>query len=361
MMSFDLTELLESVFDPEPGEVVTVGCDVPRDDIPDSEAWQERRVMAQEWQQAFAGLGRSRGFETNPLLTYRATGAGGVELPETARIGGQDVSMGEVLERSTLVAFLTQYSATAPLDGYAKRLPDFRGASLPGVCKRMEKTALAADYREVARRCAAILEVLQATESVEVTFSTGHGCTFDLRFRTPEMDDGICPRDKQGERLINLPSGETYIVPYEGERSGTPSATAGTIPVRVGEELILFGIEANRIISVEGGGGEAQRFRDFFAADPARTNVAEVGFGCNPWAQVTGSVLEDEKAGFHWAYGRSEHLGGTVSPSNFAAPELVVHNDIVYARGNPIQVREAVALGPNGRTVLISDGEYVIF
>ena len=29
-------------------------------------------------------------------------------------------------------------------------------------------------------------------------------------------------------------------------------------------------------------------------------------------AEVTGCVLEDEKAGFHWAFGRSDHLGGVV-------------------------------------------------
>ena len=55
---------------------------------------------------------------------------------------------------------------------------------------------------------------------------------------------------------------------------------------------------------VRGESAGAARFRDIFAADPARPNIAEVAFGCNERAVVTGNVLEDEKAGFHWAYGR---------------------------------------------------------
>ena len=106
----------------------------------------------------------------------------------------------------------------------------------------------------------------------------------------------------------------------------------------------------------------ARNLRAFFAADPARTNIAEVAFGCNEWAQVTGNVLEDEKAGFHWAYGRSDHLGGTVGISKFIHRETVVHQDVVYAKGNPIQVAEAIAIRPDGtKTRIIRNGDYVVF
>ena len=35
-----------------------------------------------------------------------------------------------------------------------------------------------------------------------MTFSTGHRCLFDLRFRAPEVDDGFLPRNKPGDRVI---------------------------------------------------------------------------------------------------------------------------------------------------------------
>jgi hypothetical protein len=360
-MAFVLEKLLIDVFDPEPGEVVLVVCDVPRPGVADSDRWAERRAMAAEWREAFAALGERRGFDTLELLTYPATGANGAELPAAGELGGQAVGLDDTLLSATLACLLTQFSATAALDTFCKRKVDFRAASMPGVERRMERSALSANYREVARRAAILEKILRGATALEVSFSTGHSCRFDLRFRTPEADDGFLPRGRKGDRIINLPSGETFIVPYEGERPGIASTTAGTIPVRIGPELVLFQVSANRIKKVEGTGGEARRLRAYFAADPARANIAEVAFGCNEWAQVTGNVLEDEKAGFHWAYGRSEHLGGTVGPSAFMSAETIVHQDVVYAKGNPVQIAEAVVLRPEGRTRVIRNGDYVVF
>lgn len=225
----------------------------------------------------------------------------------------------------------------------------------------MEDSALAADYREVARRCRVLDEALKGAEALEVRFSTGHRCTFDLRWRKAEVDDGWLPRFKSGDRIINLPSGETFIVPYEGERRGEASRTEGELPVEIRGERVVLAVFGNRIGRVEGEGPEAARLRAFFEEDPARANVAEVAFGCNDRAVVTGNVLEDEKAGFHWAYGRSDHLGGTVGVKAFARPENVVHQDVVYAQGNPIQIAEATVVGPAGRRTVIRDGAYVVF
>jgi aminopeptidase len=360
-VGFDLERLLTDVFEPEAGELVTVGCDVPRPGMTDLAEWAGRREMAREWLEAFRALGARRGFGVNPLLTYAATGANNADLPVHASLGGQDVVLEDALLGSTLVAFLTQFSATAPLSALCGRKEDLRAASMPGIEKRMESSALAADYREVARRCRILDEVVRGAELVDVTFSTGHRCRFDVRFRAPEMDDGFLPRRKPGDRVINLPSGETFIVPYEGERAGEPSGTEGRIPLKHGDELVVFAVSGNRIREVEGGGPEARRLRAFFAADPARTNVAEVAFGCNDKAQVTGNALEDEKAGFHWAFGRSEHLGGTVGPDAFVSRDTVVHQDIVYAPGNPIQAAEVLVVKRGQATAVLRDGKYVVF
>ncbi len=360
-MAFDLIKLLTDVFDPQAGEVATVACDVPRTPDEDTPAWRERRQMAAEWHRAFSALGRGRGFTTNPLLTYAATGANGAELPADCQMGGQTVALREALLGSTLAVFLTQYSATAALDGICDVKEDFRAASMPGIERRMEGTGLAADYREVARRCKIIEAILRGATSLDVTFSTGNACTFDLRFREPFVDDGILPRFKGGDRVINLPSGETFIVPYEGERRNTASQTRGVIPVREKDELVLLQVEVNRIVGVEGAGPTATKFRAIFDEDPARANIAEVAFGCNEWAQVTGNVLEDEKAGFHWAYGRSDHLGGKTGPGDFLHPSNVIHQDIVYAKGNPIQIADAAAGRAEGRTRIIRNGAYVVF
>jgi hypothetical protein len=360
-MAFDLVKLFVDVFDPQPGETVVVACDLPQRAEDDTPQWADRRAMAAEWRQAMVELGRARGFSTLPMLTYPATGANNAELPATGTLEGREVELAPAILQGTLALFLTQYSATAPLDGLTRVKTDFRAASMPGLARCMQDTALAADYREVARRCSILADALRGADAVHVRFSTGDECHFDIRFRHPEADDGFLPRHKEGDRIINLPSGETFIVPYEGERPDEPSRTAGILPVQIGEDLARLRVEANRIVAVEGDGELVARLTMVFAADPARRNVAEVAFGCNDRARVWGNVLEDEKAGFHWAYGRSDHLGGTVGVATFASPALVVHQDIVYAAGNPIQVVEATVLRDGQELPVMRGGEYVIF
>jgi len=227
----------------------------------------------------------------------------------------------------------------------------------------MEATSLAADYREVARRCRLLKEIFLGADHAEVEFSTGHRCLFDLRHRVCEADDGYLHRDKDDDLpVINLPSGETFQVPYEGEIEGDPSRTSGELPVHEDGSTIVFRVEANRIVEVVGAGAAADRYRAFFGADPARGNVAEMAFGCNDDARVTGNVLEDEKAGFHWAYGRSDHLGGRFGLADFRSPAHVVHQDIVYARQSPISVLRAELVEASGKRVrVIRDGAYALW
>jgi leucyl aminopeptidase (aminopeptidase T) len=358
---FDVKKLLKDVFDPQPGEVVTFAVDVPRDGVPDHEGWAARRAMAERWRDAMLELAAERDFTVGPVLTFAATGANNADLPEAALVGENEVELEEALAASTLVIAMTEFSATAPLAKLADDHDDFRAASMPGVEERMEKTALAADYTKVAGRCRAIYDAFQGANLCDIRFSTGHRCWFDLRHRKAEMDDGFLPRGKEGDRIINLPSGETFIVPYEGEHEAVPSWTAGTIPIVEDEELVLFHVVANSVVVIEGEGPVATRYAAFFDADAARANIAEVAFGVNEKAEVTGLVLEDEKAGFHWAFGRSDHLGGVVGVEDFESPENVVHQDIVYAKGNPIQVERAVIIHPDGRQiVVIEGGEYKI-
>jgi leucyl aminopeptidase (aminopeptidase T) len=337
----DLEKLLTDVFDPQPGELALVMVDIPHGDVADNERWQARREMASRWRDALAKLGSEREFEVRPLLSFPATGSNNADLPATGRIDNEEVVLEEALTASTLVIAMTEFSATAPLSHIASAHEDFRAASMPGVEERMEQTALSADYSKVANRCQAIAEAMKGAVLLDVVFSTGHRCWFDLRHRSVEVDDGYLPRFKEGDRLINLPSGETFIVPYEGEFEDVPSWTAGTIPVVEDDEMVLFHLAANTVIVVEGEGPVAERYAAFFEEDPARANVAEVAFGVNDMAEVTGEVLEDEKAGFHWAFGRSDHLGGVVGVEDFSSPSTVVHQDIVYAKGNPVQLESA--------------------
>jgi leucyl aminopeptidase (aminopeptidase T) len=356
--SFDLLRLLRDVFDPQPLETALVLVDVPHGNLRDSEQWADRRAMAAEWRAAFDRLGVT----TLPLLSYEATGASNAELPKTGLMDGRTVELGTVLEKTNIAVAMSEFSATAPLVSYTLKLPHLRAASMPGVLRRMEKSALAAEHGIVAQKAQVLADLLTDATQAHAVFSTGHECVFDLRHRAGRADDGMCRRDKPDHRVINLPSGEAFIVPYEGERADLPSRTEGQIPVRRHDETAILSISSNRITGVSGGNKLTAYLEAHFAADPARRNVAELGLGCNDAAIVTGNVLEDEKAGFHWAYGRSEHLGGTVGPDAFTSPAHVLHHDIVYARGCPIGIAKLTLTFPNRETeVIIRDNEYCIF
>ncbi len=357
---FNLQKLIVDVFAPEQGERVTVLTDVPRTGLLDLPAWVERRQMASEWQQAFVAVGARLGFSVNPLLTFEATGANNSPLPERGHMGGSVVRIIDILEATTLAVAITEFSATATLMECAKQFPDFRAASLPMLARRMEQTALAADYSVIGPRTRYLAEKLDVAQAAHIRFDTGHTVTFDLRHRRAHMDDGMCPRSKPAGRVINLPSGEAYIAPYEGEIHGDRSRTSGQIPVMDSGELVIFRVVQNRIVEIEGMGARAAELRNYFALDHARRNIAELGLGCNDAAVVWGNILEDEKAGFHWAYGRSEHIGGTVGPAAFLNPGHIIHQDIVYAKGSPIVVSSlTLDLGEGLFEEIMRDGWYV--
>ena len=355
----NLRKLFSDVFDPQPGETAAVFVDFPQGEIAGNDAWQQRRAMAERWHAALSEFGAARQFDVLPLVNFAATGMNNGQLPEHGNQGGVSVVLEEIGARTTLLLALTEFSASAPLIGWTKKFRQLRAASMPKVAPEMEPTALAADYRQVARSCERLRARLAAAHSAEIEFSTGDQFLLDFRFRVPEVDDGYLHRDVPDPRLINLPSGEAFTAAYEGER-GVPSRTTGVLPVWYENDIVRLRVKANRVEEVIGDTPGAGRLRDFLFLDPGRRNVAELGLGCNPMARVWGNVLEDEKAGPHIALGRSEHLGGATGPDAFSDPRHVWHEDFVYACESPIQIKQmALVDSAECRELLFVNGSYV--
>lgn len=361
--TFNLEKLLVDVFDPQATERVLVMVDVPAGSLADNPAWADRRAMASEWLAAFQQLAAKRGFEVYPLLSYPATGGHSAPLPEYGEMNGQKVRLEDILAKTSLALALTEYSATAPLVQFTERYPGLRAASMPMISRSMQGTALAADYSRVAERAHVLAARLDRAEGAVIKFSTGQQLFVDLRHRNAYADDGRLPADKAGERVINLPSGEAYIAPYEGEIAGDPSRTEGAIPILSNGTVVVVQVKQNRVQDVLGDNPDAAGLREWFAVDPARTNIAELGLGVNDRAVVTGNVLEDEKVfGVHLAGGLSEHIGGTVGPDDFRDPAAIVHQDVVYASGSKVEVSSLVLEYEDGsREEIIRGGDYTTF
>jgi aminopeptidase len=314
-------QLFRDVFSPRQGERVLFLVDLPHGEIKDSSAWQARRQMARQWLADFETLAAQIGF-TVEMKEYQATGRNNADIP---------AAMIEAARSANVVIAMTEFSATAPLDGVCKEPGSItRCASMPGVARKMEETALRADYGEVKIYAEAITAMLNRSVAAEIAFSTGDFLHIDLRNRRAEADSGDCT---QAGQCINLPAGEAFKVPYEAAEDEIgafgQSQTRGTLPVDLKGEPVKLVIEENKITEVKGEGPEAAGLRDLFEENTSRRNIAELGVGCNPRAVVSGSVLEDEKVGLHIAYGLSMHLGGKVDSD--------LHEDIVYAKGCPVE------------------------
>jgi hypothetical protein len=362
--STQLEKLLTDVFHPLPGEAVLVMVDLPQGDLPDNDLWTSRREMAAEWHTTFERMGEEKEFKVLPILSYPATGNHNAQLPEFGDLDGEQVRLEDVFNQVNIVVAMTEFSATAPLIEYSQKLPSFRAASMPMVHKGMMDTALSADYQELAQKCQHLFEFLDKAVAAELIFSTGDKLVIDLRHRHAKIDDGQLPANKSGERVINLPSGEVYIAPYEGEIPGMTSLSAGQLPIIFDGELVTIEVQNNRFVEIDGNNQAAvNKLQDWLEVDNARRNLAELGFGCNNQAVITGNVLEDEKVlGIHIAAGRSEHIGGVIDAGDFSKPDHVVHRDIGYPLNSKLFVDSLTINYENGESKdLIIDGGYTIF
>jgi hypothetical protein len=355
-MSFSLEKLFTDVFAPQRGESVTILVDLPNDDIQDTQEWVERRQMVDEWHQELVQFSRKFGLKVNPLVSFNATGVHNGVLPEFGSSEGKKVRLEDIASDSNIIIAMTEFSASAPLIAFTKKFASLRVASMPTVTRAMQETGLSADYDQIAQTCARLAPLFEQSEGIEVVFSTGHRCYFDLSDHKPVIqDNGHLPPGAgiDAFRFVNLPSGEVCVVPNESPES----KTHGEIPVSYGRELAVFIVHNNQVIDVIGNGPITTKKRVEFQAEKALRNIAEVAIGCNDKAVVTGNILQDEKAGFHWAYGRSEQLGGTIGPKEFSAPNKVFHQDIVYAKGNPIVCKRLDFVFPDKtRQTVIRDG-----
>jgi leucyl aminopeptidase (aminopeptidase T) len=224
--------------------------------------------------------------------------------------------------------------------------------------------AMRLDLDEVDRRVRRLAALLDAAESARLELEVDgriHGLFLDLRHRTAHASSGLL---RQAGAVGNLPSGEAYIVPYEGERPEEPSRSRGVLPIQFGDQVALLEIEHNRVVHVEGGGEGGAEWAERIRREPATANIAELGLGvlAELGIEPIGSTLLDEKLGLHIALGRSDHFGGAVGPGDFSAPEQVVHQDFVYlpATQPRVHVRRVDLDTPAGPVAIIRDDRYVV-
>jgi leucyl aminopeptidase (aminopeptidase T) len=314
---------------------------MPDDMLPDTPGWKDRRRFAAEWFTMLQQQGKKLPFTEIICCAYPHVGTNNNDLPPTVTVvdrssrgGSAPNAMGlaDLLANSSVVIALTELSATAPLKLLAQEY-GFRGATMPGF-SRMMLPALQLDYEQIHSRVTTLKERMDRAEGAHLILSDGtsaYEVYFDLRYRSGHASGGLM---RESGTVANLPSGEAYVVPYEGERAGETSKTAGRLPVQFNGETVVFSLEGNRAVKVLTSGRESNLQRAKLEQEPAYGNIAELGIGVlGEWGvKAVGSTLLDEKLGLHVAFGRSDHFGGITGAAAFSNPAQMVHIDWVYVK-----------------------------
>jgi leucyl aminopeptidase (aminopeptidase T) len=341
-----INDILTDVFSYKKGEKVIIIYDIPTGY--DTKEWASRRRIAKKWFAALPAKGK--------IASYKATYANNADLPEKCIVRKKEIHMDKIMSNSDIVIALTQFSATAPLHKYAKKY-GLRVASMPGFNKKM-LPAMELSYRDIASKVGIIYKFMARAKSARILFRVrkkDYQLNIDLRECKPKKDDGNC---KKNGCVINLPSGEAFIVPNETNMS----RTKGFLPIQKSRKVFIYEVQKNHIIGV-------RRADDGLLSkiiyDPAVGNIAELAFGVLGFYGIRGcgAVLLDEKLGLHIALGRSEHLGGITSPKSFRLKKNVWHQDFVYTKQMQpmISVKEARLFLDDSQKVIIKDDKYVIF
>ena len=377
MTGAELDRLFSQVFCYELGESAHRFCflvDIPKLTQDDTRAWAERRKLVRAWAKALSAEGRHACL----IFAYEATDPGkadlirhayeipaGVDVPNTAAeleaVCCHPVPFDEIYESGEYWIALTQFSATAPLKLAALR-HGFKAATMSGFTLAM-LPALSVDIDLVNARVHKLARALTRSDSAKLVFDAlgkKFELTLDLRSRMGFASSGRLPNIGQ---VANLPAGEAYIVPYEGEKHDLVSISNGILPLERDGQIALCEVSENHVVCIEGDNAWSEDLRSFISADAARANIAELGlgilgdFGIAP----VGSILLDEKLALHIAMGRSEHLGGVTSPTDFASPDNVCHIDYVFHRAlqPDIHIARGELRGPWGSVVFVENDRYL--
>jgi len=333
---FSLTRLLQSTFEPAADQKVCVLIDLddPRDlagfkflENPDLSI--QRNAIVHIYEALKTNTLAALHLEGGDIFAYKITGGSNLDLPDLAiAADGHAVSLEQdVYPNYDIILCVSTYSATAPLTAHAKKY-GFRGATLHGLNQVILSTGLAVNYDDVSRDAEKMRLGMTGADWAEIDFLVGgatHTLHLDLGRQEAQKSHGLC-RGTEPD-VANLPAGEIYYV---------PTGASGSFPMKYEDGTLgLMRVADGRIQQAElltGNPGTVQTHNEKLASDPVTGELGELGFGTQI-LPFSGRDIQDEKirGTIHVATGRSDHLGGTLTPEKFANHKNATHDDILFA------------------------------
>jgi aminopeptidase len=358
---FSLARLLRTVFNPVSSERVCILIDLPDPaEVKDFAFLGDPRFSIQRnaYNHFYLGLRdgvlAELGLTGGDFFAYKVTGGSNLDLPDEAwGVDGRQVSLSrDIYPEYKIILCISTYSATAPLTAFAKQY-GFRGATLHGLNDIILSSGLAVDYDEVSRLAEKLRVGMTRADWVEIDFQV-HGQKHTLRLELGQQEaqksHGLC---RGGPDVANLPAGEIYYVPTGAE---------GEFPMRYEDGTIgLMTVSGGRIVHaslLSGDEATVIAHQKKLVSDPVTGEIGELGFGTQE-LPVSGRDIQDEKilGTIHVATGRSDHLGGHLTPDKFAEAKNATHDDILFSPTKTPEITVTQArMSRNGEMkVLIED------
>ena len=333
---FSLSRLIQSTFEPRPGQSICVLIDLenPRDVkdlafLNDPDLSIQRNAVSAIYEPLQQGVLEELHLTGGDLFAFQITGGSNLDLPDEAFTpDGKQVSLAhDVYPHYDIVLCITTFSATAPLTAFAKKY-NFRGATLHGLNQIILSSGLTVDYTQVSADAEKLRLGMTKADWVEIDFLHAgytHTLHLDLGRQEAQKSHGLCLGDEPD--VANLPAGEIYYVPTGAHGQFPMKYEDGTIGL-----MHVANCRITKAVLLSGNPDTVIAHNEKLVSDPVTGELGELGFGTQI-LPVSGRDIQDEKirGTLHVATGRSDHLGGSLTPDKFANHLNATHDDILFA------------------------------
>ena len=358
---FSLPRLLKTVFAPKPGQRVCILIDLddPRD-ITDFRFLKnpDLGIQRNAYEVFYLGLRDAvlaeLGLTGGEMFAYEVTGGSNLDLPEIAFTPeGREVRMDEAIyTKYDIVLCISTFSATAPLTAFAKKF-GFRGATMHGMNATILRSGLAVDYDDVSREAEKLRLGMTRADWAEIDYvfdGQSYTLHLDLGAQEAQKSHGLC---RGGPDVANLPAGEIYFVPTNARGEFPMRYEDGTVGLQHVKDGRIF-----KAVLLRGNAKTIEEHNAKLTSDPVTGELGELGFGTQR-LPVSGRDIQDEKilGTLHVATGRSDHLGGRLTPDLFANRKNATHDDILFSPTKTPEIAvPQVRMARNGETVVLIEG-----
>lgn len=359
---FSLERLLKTVFEPEGGERVCILIDLKDPAqfkdfgfLADPALSIQRYAHDVFYQGLKQGVLQQLGLRNGDFYAYEITGGSNLDMKDVVHApDGRTLSFEkDIYPNYDIILCISTYSATAPLTAQAKKF-GFRGATLHGLNETILRSGLAVDYNQVSATAEKLRLGMTRADWVEIDYvvaDTQYTLKLILDRQEAQKSHGLCRGRKPD--VANLPAGEIYYVPAGAE---------GEFPMKYEDGTLgLMRVKGGRIVHASLLSGNLQTISDHqnkIINDPVTGEIGELGFGTQ-LLPFSGRDIQDEKVRgtLHVATGRSDHLGGHLTPDKFKEAKNATHDDILFAPHKTPEIRvPQVRMHRDGQThVLIED------